>query len=398
MIRLAHLATHPIQYFAPLYRELDALPGVELTVFFASRFGLEPSFDPGFGKAIRFDVPLLDGYESRFLRNRGPGLPTGAFRNFDCPELPRVLRAGRFDAVWIHGWAYLAQWQAMWGAWWGRIPYLVRCETTNMIRSGGRLRGLFRTYVVRAALRRASGCLYIGRSNRRFLEGMGVPPPRLFPAHYSVQAERFFGDEARRRETRRRFGVGDEEFVVVTCAKALPHKRLQDPVEAVKRLGIGAHLWVIGDGPGLEGLKQLAGGAADRIRFHGFVNQTEMPTLLGAADAFVLASEVEPWGLAANEAMACGLPAVCSDRCGCAADLIREGVTGFVYPVGDVGALVGRLDRLRADPAAARRMGHDARELVANEYDVKATARQIADAVGRVVAARRPVAAPLTVS
>jgi glycosyltransferase involved in cell wall biosynthesis len=198
---------------------------------------------------------------------------------------------------------------------------------------------------------------------------------------------------------RGRFGVGDDEFVIVTCAKALPHKRLQDPVEAVKRLGPAVHLWVIGDGPDLGSLKQLAGGAANRIRFHGFVNQTEMPALLGAADAFVLASEVEPWGLAVNEAMACGLPAVCSDRCGCAADLIREGVTGFVYPVGDVGSLADRLDRLRADPAAAWRMGRSARELVALEYDVKATARQIADAVGRVTADRRPAAGvPLAVS
>jgi glycosyltransferase involved in cell wall biosynthesis len=390
VIRLAHFVTHPIQYFVPLYRELAKAEGIDLTVLFGSDYGVRPSFDSGFGRTIQFNVPLLDGYAWSFLKNRGAGLPTGAFSNFNCPELPRVLRAGHFDAVWIHGWGYLAHWQAMWGARSRGIPYLLRSETTDLIRSRGRLRGLFRRYVVRAALRSAAGCLYIGRSNRRFLEGMGVSPARLFPAHYAVDVDRFRGDGASpgaRRRTRQLRDAGDDDFVILTCAKALPHKRLQDPIEAVKRLGPRVRLWIVGDGPERRRLEGIAAGAGDRIRFLGFVNQGDMPGLLHAADAFVLASESEPWGLAVNEAMACGLPVVCSDRCGCAADLIREGVTGFTYPTCDVGAMADRLGRLLAAPAEARRMGRAAQELVAREYDVKATARQVADAV-RIIVAR----------
>jgi glycosyltransferase involved in cell wall biosynthesis len=257
-----------------------------------------------------------------------------------------------------------------------------------MIPSQNRFRGFFRRHVVRAALRSAAGCLYIGQSNRRFLEGMGVSPSRLLPARYAIEVDRFRENGATpeaRQNTRRLHGVSEQDFLIVTCAKALPHKRLQDPIEAVKRLGTRARLWVIGDGPERGRLEKLASGTGGRVLFHGFVNQREMPSLLHAADALVLASEIEPWGLAVNEAMACGLPAVCSDRCGCAADLIREGVTGYAYPVGDVAELADRLGRLLAAPTEARRMGRAAQELVASEYDVKATARQIADAVRSIV-------------
>jgi glycosyltransferase involved in cell wall biosynthesis len=393
MIRLAHLVTHPVQYFAPLYRELSRQPGVELTVFFASRFGLEPSFDPGYGKAIQYDVPLLSGYAARFLPNRGAGAPTGKFANFDCPEFARVLRVEPFDAVWVHGWGYRAQWQAIWASWSRRIPFLVRSETTEMIRSKSRLRGLFRRFVVGAALRRAAGCLCIGRANRRFLEGMGVPDARLFPAHYSIEAERFVRaapTSEERGRLRARFGAGDADFVIATCAKALPHKRLQDPVEAMRRLGPSARLWVLGDGPERGRLEALAATVSDRIHFHGFVNQQEMPRLLHACDAFVLPSEIEPWGLAVNEAMACGLPAVCSDRCGCAEDLVREGLTGYAYPTGDVDVLVNRLERLRSDREQTRRMGRNAQDLIVRDYDVKTTAGQVAAAVRAVVAGKRP--------
>jgi len=392
VIRLAHFVSHPIQYFAPLYRELSRADGIGLTVLFGSDFGIRPSFDKGFGQAVQFDVPLLAGYRSRFLRNRGNGIPADGFRNFDCPDLERVLRDGAFDALWVHGWGYMANWQAMWAAWRLGLPYLVRCETTILSRPRRRWGALASRLLVRAALARASACLFVGRLNRSFHRAMGVPTYRLFPAHYSIETERFReppGGRAKARAYRLDQGAGDGTFVLATCAKAIPLKRLQDPIRAVAGLTGDVQFWVIGEGPEKEALRRLADQVAPgRVRFLGFVNQTELPALLHACDAFVLSSESETWGLVVNEAMACGLPAVCSDRCGCFADLIRDGVTGYVYPAGDVAALAERLERLRAAPAAARRMGRAAQELVGRDYDVKTTAGQIAAAVRAVAAGR----------
>src|SRR5258707_15855041 len=133
-IRLAHFVTHAIQYFAPLYRRLAAQPGVELTVLFGSDFGLQPSFDEGFGRTIRFDVPLLDGYQHRFLTNRGCGVPARGYRNFDCPEADQILGSNQFDVLWVHGWAHKAHWQFIGAARRHRVPYLIRAETSLLLK------------------------------------------------------------------------------------------------------------------------------------------------------------------------------------------------------------------------------------------------------------------------
>jgi glycosyltransferase involved in cell wall biosynthesis len=69
----------------------------------------------------------------------------------------------------------------------------------------------------------------------------------------------------------------------------------------------------------------------------GFCNQTMMPLAYAAADALVLPSDArETWGLVANEALACGRPAIVSDACGCAPDLVADLTAGRVFPVGNV--------------------------------------------------------------
>src|SRR5690606_28881120 len=106
----------------------------------------------------------------------------------------------------------------------------------------------------------------------------------------------------------------------------------------------------------LEGkLLERCSEAGIRFKFAGFKNQSELPACYAAADALVLPSAQETWGLVVNEAMACGIPAIVSDSCGCAADLIEPGVTGYCFPTGDVAALGRCLLRL----GERQRAGHD---------------------------------------
>ena len=388
MIRLGHFVTHPIQYFAPLYRALSARADVRLTVLFGSRFGLEPSFDEGFGRTIRYDVPLLEGYRHRFLTNRGSGEPTRGWGNFNCPDLDAVCREEQFDAVWVHGWAHRAQWQAVASCKKRGVPYLVRGETTLMLKPRYSLRWFAARLRLGHMLRGAGACLYIGRGNRDFYASMGVAEDRLYPAHYSIDATYFreaAGGAEERRQLREQHGADDNTCVVVASAKAIARKRLEDAARAVGRLGQDVRLWVLGDGPLRPRLEELSRREAPgRVVWHGFVNQSDIPRFLAAADVFVMPSQDEPWGLSVNEAMAVGLPVVCSDGVGCAADLVRPGGTGYTYPVGDVAALARCLDALRSDRDRRRRMGDAAQALVFSEYDVGATARQIAAAVSAV--------------
>lgn len=388
MIRLGHFITHPIQYFAPLYRALAARTDLHFTVLFGSRFGLQPSFDEEFAQTIQFDVPLLEGYRHRFLDNRGSGEPSGRYRNFDCPAFDTVCRDEKLDALWIHGWGYRAHWQAIAACRQRGVPYLMRSDTALLLKP----RYSWRWWVARLRLgrmlRQAAACLYVGQSNRAFYASMGVEDVRLHPAHYSVDAVYFraaAGDPAERRRLRQQHGASDDTCVVVASSKAIARKRLDDAIRAVGRLGPAVVLWIFGDGPLRPQLEELARREAPgRVVWHGFVNQSRLPALLAAADVFVMPSRDEPWGLSVNEAMAVGVPVVCSDAVGCAADLVRPDITGYVYPVGDTAALARCLAALQASPDTRRRLGTAAQELVMKEYDVRATAPQIAAAVAAV--------------
>jgi len=97
--RLAVLSSHPIQYFTPLYRRIAGEPDIDLMVYFCSRVGLEDYVDEGFGRRLRWDVPLLEGYPHRFLPNMGSGRSVSTFRSLINPAILAELWRERPDAI-----------------------------------------------------------------------------------------------------------------------------------------------------------------------------------------------------------------------------------------------------------------------------------------------------------
>jgi glycosyltransferase involved in cell wall biosynthesis len=132
---------------------------------------------------------------------------------------------------------------------------------------------------------------------------------------------------------------------------------------------------------------------ADRVRWLGFVNQTQLPAVYVASDILLLPSSFEPFGLVVNEAMLCGCPAIVSDRVGAKFDLVRDGETGFVTPCGDFLALAARLRQLFGNPALIQKMGTAAR-LRMNSWRPEQNVEAFADAVAEVAEERRVRAAP----
>ena len=119
-----------------------------------------------------------------------------------------------------------------------------------------------------------------------------------------------------------------------------------------------------GDGPLHAELERRSGslGFADRVHFLGFVNQTGLPAVYVASDLMVLPSDYEPFGLVVNEAMICGCPALVSDRVGAKYDLVQEGITGGVFPCGDVDALASAIRSLLSNRPRLAQMSAAARE------------------------------------
>src|SRR5262245_40866817 len=109
MLRIAILASHPIQYQAPLFRLLAARSDIAVKVFFCWDFGVKTTRDPGFGQSIRWDIPLLDGYDHTFVPNisRRPG--TDHFFGLVNPSAPREIHSFRPDVLVVHGYAHCTE-------------------------------------------------------------------------------------------------------------------------------------------------------------------------------------------------------------------------------------------------------------------------------------------------
>jgi len=379
--RLGIVVTHPIQYQAPLYRHLASRSAIEPIVFFLSEHGLAESFDPGFGRLVQYDVPMLGGYEHQLVRNRSPKANLNGPWGVLNPSLPILIRHSHVDAVLVHGYSKISHWFAYGAASCFRIPYLLRGESRPDRENRYHPKLIAKRAVLRPLIRNAAACLAIGEDNRNFYRSYGAQPQKIFFAPYSVDTERFSIAGARGQSHKmamlRSLGLDPEIPVVLFAAKLQPRKRPVDVVMAMDQLTGPANLIVIGDGPLRTDIEQLA---SERpwMRALGFINQTEIAEWYGAADLFVLPSSHEPWGLSINEAMAAGSVPIVSNTVGCATDLVKRDV-GWVYPTGNVSALTDAImegcqeGALNARRAAAQRRSA--------EYGIASTARGIEMAV-----------------
>jgi glycosyltransferase involved in cell wall biosynthesis len=362
--RLAVLNTHPIQYFAPLYRRLAQEPSVELTVYYCSAIGAEDSLDQEFGERFRWDVPLLEGYRYRILPGLRKQPRTGRFFGMLNPSIFGEIRRGRYDALWLHGHNYATSWLAFLAAKLGGVPVLMRGETHLLLRRPAWKRWLRRP-VLGLFYGLCAGCLPIGTRNAAFYRAMGVPESKLFLTPYSVD-NAFFraGVENARAEAqqlKQSLGIAADTPVILFASKMSARKRPFDLLRAYHRLrerGVAAALVFAGSGEESARLQSwVAEHHLANVHFAGFQNQTQIPRFFALADIFVLPSENEPWGLIINEAMCAGLPIVATEEIGAVADLVHEGENGFVYPTGDVEKLSSRLAQLCKAEALRKRMG-----------------------------------------
>ena len=364
-MKLAIVTTHPIQYYAPWFRHLAASMDVE--VLYAYRQDARGQATAGFAVPFEWDVPLLDGYPFRWLENvaRRPGLDT--FSGCDTPELFDLLRSGHFTACLMLGWNYMCHLQAAAACWRSGVPLLVRGDS-QLRTPRGALRRAAKSVPYRLLLPRCAAHLYVGRRNREYLRHYGVPEANLFFSPHSVDNAFFAGEAGRARAggpaaaLRAEHRIGPDDFVALFVGKLIPLKRAEDLVRVcglLEKLPSGRRLHAVfaGDGPLRADLQRLAQPWADRIHFAGFVNQSRLPGWYAAADALILPSDSETWGLVVNEAMACGVPAIVTDAVGCAPDLIEAGRTGYTYPAGDVPALRARICDLDRD------LSHEPREV-----------------------------------
>jgi glycosyltransferase involved in cell wall biosynthesis len=382
--RLGIFVTHPIQYFAPMWRKLAAQPGLSVRVHFFSDHSVRGGEDEGFQVPVAWDVPLLEGYDHSFLRRTAD---LSKPLSVSLADARGLLRAGQFDWVMVHGYTYRFELQVVRAARRLGVPVLQRGELTDARPyEPVWYRRLLRDSYLKWFYRQINRFCYIGANARRHLLRMGVKEDRLFFSPYSVDSS-LFEEQYRRldRETcRRELGISSEQLVLLFSGKFIARKAPLLLLDAIARLDETENLalLMLGDGvlrPEVESRARAVLG--DRAFFPGFVNQTQLGRYFRAADIFVLPSIFETWGLVVNEAMHFRLPAVVSSGVGCAPDLIRNGETGRVFPIGDAKELANCLQEFLDMPDRARITGAAAGEHIRG-YSTDASASGVIRAIG----------------
>jgi glycosyltransferase involved in cell wall biosynthesis len=366
-IRLLYLVSHPIQYQAPLLRLIAREPDLSLKVVFEHDFSSGRYRDAGFGVDVEWDVPLRDGYDSTLAAET---------------DLADAIRAA--DVVWLHGWESALMRRVLTLS--NRIgrPVLMRGENwSGAMPDGPPPRNWIKRLYLARIFSRCQAFLAVGSQNRAYYMARGIEPARIFDMPYAVDND-FFSSRATRTaaaEVRARHRIAPDRKILLYAGKLTQRKHADHLMMAWNAAewpdGQRPALLIVGDGELRSTLERAAD--ADVI-FAGFRNQSEMPAYYAAADLFALLAEREPWGLAVNEAMACGTGVIATDQVGAAHDLVGP-KTGFCLPTGVGG---GRARALPGLMARSAELGCAAKARIAS-WDFRADIAGLRAALDSVV-------------
>lgn len=347
MKKLAIVTTHPIQYYAPVFKLLHERQKINIKVFYTWGESGAQRFDPGFGKNISWDIPLLEGYPYEWVKNISADPGSHHSKGIDNPDLIKQVNNWQPDAVLVYGWFYKSHRQTL-KYFKGRVPVIFRGDSTLLDDTGG-IKSLLRSLFLKGIYHHVDYALYTGSNNKAYFKKCGLKETQLFFAPHAVDNERFAierTDEA--LALRKQLGITDDEKLLLFAGK---FERKKDPLLLLEAFidvsQPGTHLLFAGNGILEIELKNKAN-QHKNIHFIDFQNQLYVPVVYQACDIFCLPSKGpgETWGLAVNEAMACGKAIVISNKVGAGTDLVREHQNGLIFNAGDSTDLKSKLKTL----------------------------------------------------
>jgi glycosyltransferase involved in cell wall biosynthesis len=356
--RVVLLTEIPAPYRIPLFNALAE--HVDLLVLFLAERNPDRPYRLH-EEEIRFAWKTLPGRDLT-LRGRWIVLNRGVVRR---------LRGA--DVVIVGGWNQPAFWTALAWSRAARRPTVAWIESTlRDSRSGATSRAK------RLLARSCSAFVVPGSAAEEYVRAI-APWARVVVAGNAVDGALFASRLPDRDRLRLELGIEGCCFLYV--GRLAPEKSVDVLLRAFN--GVDGELVIAGSGPESERLHALA---PARTRFLGNVDRDELPNWYAAADALVLPSRSEVWGMTLNEGAAAGLPLIATNAVGAAHDLIEDVINGFRVPAGDVEALRSAMRRLAEDEPFRKAAGARSRELA-----TRFTPSAWADTVARLVLTIAPL-------
>jgi glycosyltransferase involved in cell wall biosynthesis len=234
-----------------------------------------------------------------------------------------------------------------------------------------------------------------GAVSAGYARALGFGPSQIWRGYDVVDNDAFArgAELARSRGSSLLQELGLPQQVFVYVGRFSPEKNLQALLDATVeyRRRAGSAAWgmlLVGAGPDASALERRVSELRGSVAMTGFRQIDQLPEVYAAASALILPSTSEPWGLVVNEAMACGLPILASERCGAALDLVFPGINGYIFDPDSVDDMVQAMLRMSAERVDRKAMGLASQRIVAN-YTLETWAAALSDCIDVTLARRQ---------
>ncbi len=338
-------------YRIPLFNALAQHPEVDLHVIFLAE--TDPNLRQWrvYKEEIRFSYQVLRSWRKQLGRynvliNRG---------------VAQELKAASPDAILCGGYNYIASWQALLWARRHSVPFLLWSESNlHELRRGHALLEFLKAEFIR----KCDAFVVPGVWAHEYLRAHKVKEELIFTAPNAVDNNLFSVAAAasRHEAARHRSELNLPERYFLFVGRLVREKGIFELLSAYAKLDAPLRqqigLVFAGDGPCRTQLEQLAASVTHGlIKFPGFVHREQLPTYYALAEALILPTYTDTWGLVVNEAMACGLPIILSRAAGCGPDLVREHWNGLFVEPTDVLSLTSAMQSMAMQRELTIQMG-----------------------------------------
>ena len=364
--KIAIVAPTPFYYHTPLYCQLAKAPEIDLTVYYCSDetvrgIDVEKMYRTK-GQIVE-EEDLLRGYNYKFLKNYSPfssymRWPFGLINL----GIWREIKEGKYDAVVLQSWANLTWWLAFLACLKFNTPVFFMTDSnilSEQLKSKLKI-SLKEILLGKFLFKRAAGFLASGTVNKQFYKAYGVPEKKMVRLPHWWGYEQFLIKAQKlkpeRENLRKSFGLKKNDLLLLFVGRLAKEKSLHTLLDAYNRVSSqNKKLFFVGDGPlRLRLEKYIRDFKIQEVYPMGFQAREALLNFYTMADALVLPSREEPWGMVVNEAMCFGLPIIASNQVGAAVDLVKEGHNGFLFPAGDSKKLVTCIEKLINLPSEER--------------------------------------------
>lgn len=357
--KVAFISTIPTPYRRPMLERLLKIHDLDLKIYYCNS-----------GTSQRpWKLDISQFRKTTFLQ--GWSIRLGKRFLHINPGILSELQKKKFDVVVINGYSHPTTMAATIWCQITRTPYILMCET-HAHNPRYKFKQKVKSALLDPLISKAGAHLAIGSYASEYLISHGAHPNGVFIFPNTPDIEYFDKKSTsyrkQRDQLRSKIGIHPKSSVVLFVGRLVQVKGVDVLLKAFNKVQFHyPHIecLIVGDGPIRSTLEKMCKKKQIRnVHFVGFRQPDELPPYYALSDLFVLPSRVEPWGVVVNEAMACHLPVVLSDRVGAAGDLVKSGQTGFVVPVESPAELATVIRLFVSNPQAAKNMGEKARQIV----------------------------------